>query len=124
MEYLQNEMEEVNGVGVVGKRRENASRKTLAPPNPGRARGRALWSKSLEGLKSKVQRDPREGRYHDSGLVQPLNQQSGYNAYCRVLFVHQFVFWQKLFIVSRSLDKLSSKSTVNLLSIAHQGSLL
>ncbi len=54
MEYLGNELEEVNGVGVTGKRKKNASRKTLAPLNSRRARGRAPWLNSLEGLKSRV----------------------------------------------------------------------
>ncbi len=54
MEYLGNESEEVNGVGVVGKRKNNASRKMLAPLISGRARGRAPWLTSLKGLKSRV----------------------------------------------------------------------
>ena len=54
MGYLGNESEEVNGIGVVGKRKNDASRKMLAPLNSRRARGRAPWLNSLEGLKSRV----------------------------------------------------------------------
>ncbi len=38
-------MQEVNGVDTIGKRRKITSRKTSAPPNPTRARGRAPWLK-------------------------------------------------------------------------------
>ena len=54
VEYFGKESAELSGVGVVGERKNSASRKMLAPLKSRRASGRALWLNFPEWPKSRA----------------------------------------------------------------------